>query len=213
MRRAWLTPFIFCICALAACGGGGGGGGGGSSQSTDRPRIAEMPEMPEMPDMPDMQKPKDPPDMPRIELHERPFDGDLATLGTPSSLTDAEEQLRRARQPNGVLSLLQDPDRGGGVGVISDNHNRSACPPGITNDPFQCVSIFRSGLSINQPPRATQDTQAEKAWRMGWTGKGVKVAVFDDFGTADAAQRSHGYFTRGRGGANRAGGRTASPAY
>ena len=193
MRPATLFLAVFSMATLSACGGGGGGGGSAPRampQETLMPNPEPMvpapkPMMPPptTPSMPIVPPPT--PMMPQIELHQRDFTGDL-TEGSKSTEAEALAKLRKHRE-TGILSQLQRP-----TGAFT------------LNPFFAPVNLhFTHEISFDTKPQAALDTQANLAWAEGWTGKGVKVAVVDDYRTdirltnPRFAERSHGYFTRG----------------
>lgn len=180
MRPATVFFALFSMATLSACGGGGGGVGSAPAARTTIV-IPDKPMMPAKPMMP-IQKPQG---SSIIELHERAFDGDL-TEGRKSTEAEALARLRTRRE-KGILSQLQRP-----TGAFTLNLF------------FAPINLhFTREISFDAPPQAALDTKANLAWAEGWTGKGVKVAVVDDYRTdirltnPRFAQRSHGYFTRG----------------
>lgn len=86
------------------------------------------------------------------------------TQGTKSSHAAAVATLQ-TRRTDGVLRSFQARRRAGCTQSQILNHT---CPPAVPSDKLPVVTI---------------DTHAEAAWRQGWTGKGVEVAIVDSSGS------------------------------
>ncbi len=108
-----------------------------------------------------------------------PFD---STQGTPSTYINALTSFKE-----NYLDLLSD--------TFSSSHQTALR--------FRTPTQYGEFLD-NGAVQVTSDTNAQNAWRQGWTGKGVKVGHLDDFQTEDISftasvpfnRESHGNLTR-----------------
>ena len=142
-------------------------GGGGDSTPKPSPMANPMTE----PDPPPMMKPTPKP-------NPTPSDYDFTTLGEESSRANADKAFATLRETGGILAKFSNEYR-------IDDPNQSVC----------------AGCPPQKPPvgnpltRPTTDTKANEAWDMGWTGKGVKIGVVDNFDPLPN-RLAHGYATR-----------------
>lgn len=164
-----LIALSICALTLTACGGSGGGSGRSAA-----PLAMQNPEPPP--------KPPEPPEP-------STFSSFNFQQGTPSSNANAQERLKFLRS-NGHLSRLQQRQGvpggapGGIIGCVPDATGASFCPPEFS-------------LPADDLPYVTEETKADQAWKMGWTGKNVKLVVVDDFREGQGQSIiSHGYRTR-----------------
>lgn len=165
---------IFLLAGLTvACGGGGGSN---SDASTTRPQ-------------PPMRQPEKPtkPTKTLVPQPQQPLTAKQSTdalRGTPSTELNARLALAKAKESGGILHRLD---------------NRQANSNCYYDLFIGACENFRGTNSFTQTGNtvATADTQAHKAWEKGWTGKGVKVAVVDDYRQRNFRGIPHGYSTRG----------------
>ena len=111
------------------------------------------------------------------------YDG---TLGTESSRANAKAAFDKLRETGDILAKFSS-DYG-----VDDPNDETVC---ISNNPNNPCLTPPPSVSF-EFPRPTIDTESDKAWDLGWTGKGVKVGVVDDFTSAQSNLLAHGYATR-----------------
>ena len=171
--KRFLTVSI-CAFTLAACGGGSGGG---SQARTISPIHQQMMHKPE-------KKPEQKPKQPVIPQQPQK---NTISQGTPSSEKAARAALSKLRERGGILFDLNNRQEEGRNFCYFDIFLGQVCPR---------LDDAISTLSEDTPSIATTDTKAAEAWKQGWTGKGVKVAIIDDYRPRDASL-PHGVSTRG----------------
>lgn len=99
--------------------------------------------------------------------------------GTPSNHTSALAKLRQLRTDDNAM------------GRVQRTFTSRITEPFITGAPLPIQQgLTNPILDLTSLPEATKDTNAEAAWRLGWTGKTAKVAIVDDFSTT--SQRLNG---------------------
>lgn len=169
---------VVSICAftLTACGGGGGGSSG-SQTRTILPMLQQMMQKPE-------KKPEQKPKQPVIPQQPQK---NTIPQGTPSSEKAAKAALSKLRESGGILFDLNNRQEEGRNFCYFDIFLGQVCPT---------LGEAISTLSEDTPSIATTDTKAADAWKQGWTGKGVKVAIIDDY-RPRGASLPHGVSTRG----------------
>ena len=194
-----LIALSVCTLTLAACGGGGGGG---SASRADPPMMqpqaqkpTQKPASPMQPKtQPQTQKPTQKPAspiQPKKPTQEKTAD---YTQGTPSSLKNAQDALNKLRLNGGALNGVQEQIRPTDVFITVTNPLEEPNNE-PNNDPTDFTPV--SGLDLSLLPIAAQDTKAKEAWQNGWTGKGVKTAIVDDFTrTHRTLQQPHGTMVR-----------------
>lgn len=178
MSKLRLSKLAFVFVAtlgLLACGGGGGG----SKSPSPAPQPAQPTTQPTQQPQPQPQPvtpPPQPPQPPTPPQTSFPFD---STTGTPSTLAAANMALRTQRD-TGVLSAFQN----------SNPQNLSCTLRFNENTGKEYFETCGTNLSLDSLPIATQDvvsgTQDARtaAWTNGWSGKGTKIGIVDDFDPA-----------------------------
>ena len=118
------------------------------------------------------------------------YDG---TKGTESSRANAETAFTNLRKTGGILALFSNP-----YGVDDPNNQTSCAAVNLVDPDDLCYQELKTGPDPKATtlPRPTLDTESDKAWDLGWTGKGVKVGVVDEFTSAQVGLLAHGYATR-----------------
>ena len=166
---------VIMASLLAACGGGGNGGSLNTTAVQSQAMPSQSREIRPAPAVESKETPKATDQENKDNVSACPaFDTIVKNrkTGTPSSYDNAVARLTHLRQ-NVVLKPIEDDATALEVLPIG--------PPSSAT------------LSL---PIASTDTMASKAWRNGWTGKDVKLAVVDDY--CDPGERvSHGEITRG----------------
>ncbi|CAI8216945.1 MAG: Serotype-specific antigen 1 [Alphaproteobacteria bacterium] len=164
---------LLCLVTLAACGGGGGGRQPSPMSSTTT--LFE----------PDRTMRQKKPDLMRPDRQKSMTNTGLQ--GTPSTEKAAKTALAKLRESGGILFELNNRQTDRQTFCYFDIFLGQVCPT---------LSDAISTLSEDTPSIATTDTKAADAWKQGWTGKGVKVAIVDDY-RAKSRSVAHGVSTRG----------------
>ena len=167
---------LLCLITLAACGGGGGGRQPSPMSSTttlfepDRTMRQKKPDLMQ----PNRQKPKT----------------NTGLQGTPSTEKAAKTALAKLRESGGILFELNNRQTDRQTFCYFDIFLGRVCPE------RDGIGIAVNTLTEDTPSIATTDTNAAAAWKQGWTGKGVKVAIVDDY-RPKSQSLPHGVSTRG----------------
>ncbi len=181
LRLSKLAFVFIATLGLLACGGGGGGSRSESSSPTPQPaQPTTQPTQQPQPVTP----PPQPPQPPTPPQNSFPFD---STTGTPSTLAAANTALRTQRD-TGVLSAFQ-----------NSNPQNLSCTLSISLITGQeYFEPCGTSLDLDSLPIAAQDVVAgtqnarTAAWTNGWSGKGTKIGIVDDFDPTRSNLGSHG---------------------
>lgn len=170
-RVATLIPAALVFSALTACGGGSGGGGRSvptampQTVNTAQPAPATTPEPDNTANTAQPAPTNDPqpsdtasPTQPTLLFDVTAHD--FTTQGMPSTRTAAISALERVYNPWHVLEY------GSEFGSVTEE-------------------VFSSEITIRRSFQPANDTRAYEAWAQGWTGRGVKVGILDDFQTPE----------------------------